>query len=56
MKFDVANIDEELKLDHEVEIVNFYEEDDVTGDKVINAEKEYSMTPIWGFIGIKLNI
>ena len=36
--------------------MNFYEEDDATGDKVINAAKQYSMTPIWGFIGIKLNL
>ena len=49
--YDIDHIQIDKSNDH----VDFYEEDEDTGEKMLVPSKGYTMQPIPGYIGIKLN-
>ena len=46
---------EQYKIDKSDEVVKFFEEDEDTGQQIIIPGRGYTMQPINGYIGIKLN-
>ena len=44
-----------VELDKEEITVDFWEEND-DGDKVVNTEKQYLMSPVELFVGVKINL